>query len=79
MTKHHIEIILGNCLKFFGSSVELWAKYGQNNLLNWRDEIPVYALGHLSHFACVIFPRVSSLIKTGEDTGNGFSLDKTSI
>ena len=59
----------------FAISLELWAKYGWNDLLNWRDKIPVYALDHLSHFACV-FRRVSSLIKTGEDTGNGLVLLK---
>ena len=56
--------------------MELWANYGWNDLLNWRDEIPVYALDHLSQFACVIFPIVSSLIKTNEDTGNGLVLIK---
>ena len=38
--------------EMFGSSLELWANYGWNDLLNWRDKIPVYALDHLSHFAC---------------------------
>ena len=45
------------------------------DLLNWRDKYRFYAIDLLSHFACV-FPRVSSRIKTGKDTGNGFSLDK---
>ena len=51
MTKHHIEISR-ELFEMFGSSLEFWAKYGWNDLLNWRDKIPVYALDHLSHFAC---------------------------
>ena len=62
-----------------GSSLELWDKYGWNDLLKWRDKIPVYALDHLSHFACVFPKIVPSLIKTGEGIGNGLVLIKTSM
>ena len=63
----------------FGSSLEIWAIYGWNYLLNWRKDNNRFL--HLANGAIwQAFPRVSSLIKTGEGTGKGInSLVKTSM
>ena len=63
----------------FGSSLELWAIYGWNDLLNWREDNNRFL--HLANGAnWQAFPRVLSLIKTGKGTGKGInSLVKTSM
>ena len=63
----------------FGSSLELWAIYDWNYLLNWREDNDWFL--HLANGAIwQAFPRVLSLIKTGKGTGIGInSLSRTSI
>ena len=63
----------------FGSSLELWAIYGWNYLLNWRENNNWFL--HLANGAIwQAFLRVWSLIRTGEGTGKGInSLVKASM
>ena len=52
----------------FESSLELWANFGWNDLLNWRKEKTSFCTWPFVSF-CRVFPRVSSLIKTSKGTG----------
>ena len=63
----------------FGNSLELWAIYGWNYLLNWREDNNRFL--HLANGAIwQAFLRVSSLIKTDEGIRKGInSLVKTSM
>ena len=78
MTQQYI-VKIQDLIEIFGSSLELWAIYGQNYLLNWREENNQFL--HLANGAIwQAFPRVLSLIKIGKGTGKGInSLVKTSM
>ena len=78
MTQQYI-VEIQDLIEMFGSSLELWAIYGWNYLLNWREDNNWFL--HLDNGAIwQALSRVLSVIKTSEGTRKGInSLVKTSM